>query len=178
MPAESSAIAAIQWEYFQSRPELRPLLSADDEAYIVEVWNRAITRPEHAHNRVLVSTVDDGTTLGRVVGFIAFGPSDDPDAELGDADVVDCIVAAEFRRQGHGSRLMHAMADTVAQDGYRRLTWWVNSADDLAHAWLGNAGWALDGAWRLLGDDSLGDQVRIKQVRFHTVLDQESCDCH
>ena len=73
----------------------------------------------------------------------------------------------EATRAGHGSRLLNAVVDTIRADGFRRVTVWVNSTDDVLRAFYTDSGWAPDGAHREL--DLYGDEsVRIKQIRLHT----------
>ena len=79
------------------------------------------------------------------------------------------VVEPSRRGAGHGSRLLHACADTLRADRFRRATTWLASTDDRARAFLADAGWAPDGAHREL--DLHGDgSVRVKQVRLHTDL--------
>ena len=67
----------------------------------------------------------------------------------------------------HGSRLLNAVVDTIRADGFRRVTVWVNSTDDVLRTFYTDSGWAPDGAHREL--DLYGDgTVRVKQIRLHT----------
>lgn len=169
LPREALDLAAIQrrvWDSERGHPELRAaaeeLLAAVDLDQMAQVWEQAIQRPQLAAQRVLVA-LDQSQ---RVVGFAVTAPSEDPDAEPGqDGLVVEMVVDPQARRQGHGSRLLNAVADTLRADGFSRATWWLRSADDGLRSFLDGAGWAPDGAHREIGSDS---GVRLKQVRLHT----------
>ena len=61
-----------------------------------------------------------------VVGFATTGPSEDPDARAGvDGEVDQFWIDPPARRQGHGSRLLNACADTLRADGFSRARWWA-----------------------------------------------------
>lgn len=166
LPAEAPAIGAIQAAAW--RRAYRDLLPADvleqfEPAEFAERWRRALLAPGQARNRVMVALA------GRdVVGFAATTASDDPDADPAtDALVAELDIDPEATRAGHGSRLLNAIVDTVRADGFRRVTVWVNSTDDVLRAFYTDAGWAPDGAHREL--DLYGDgSVRVKQIRLHT----------
>ena len=49
----------------------------------------------------------------QVVGFAAVGASDDADTDAGTAELIVLGVHPDARRQGHGSRLLHAVVDTA-----------------------------------------------------------------
>jgi GNAT superfamily N-acetyltransferase len=128
-------------------------------------WLRAITRPADARQRVLVAL--ERTT---VRGFAAAAPGVDADADpASDAEVTEFAVDPEHRRAGHGSRLLHAVVETVRSDRFRRATWWLSSSDDALREFLTAQGWAPDGAHRELDlyDDGA---VTVKQIRMHTDL--------
>jgi hypothetical protein len=81
--------------------------------------------------------------------------------------VAELDIDPDATRAGHGSRLLNAIVDTVRADGFRRVTVWVNSTDDVLRAFYNRGRLAPDGAHREL--DLYGDgSVRVKQVRLHT----------
>lgn len=131
-------------------------------------WRQSISRPKEARQRVLVA-LDRAT----VRGFTATAPSTDTDADPGrDGEVTELVVDPEYRRAGHGSRLLHAAVDTLRSDGFDRAVWWVNADSDELRTFLVDQGWAPDGAHREL--DLHGDgSVIVKQVRLHTDLTPE-----
>nr|WP_246293466.1 GNAT family N-acetyltransferase [Naumannella cuiyingiana] len=169
LPDEAEQLAAIQRRAWQEDlpPEVSaPMLSEASLDAAAEIWRRAIVRPPLAECRVLVAV--DGTN-GRVTGFAATMPAQDPDAdEATDGEVAEFVVDPVSRRRGHGSRLVNAAVDTLRADGYRLARIWVRSTDDVLRGFLSASGWAADGAHRELGDTEAGN--RLKQVRLHTAI--------
>jgi GNAT superfamily N-acetyltransferase len=145
----------------------RALESLDVAAFAAQ-WQQAITRPTEARHRVLVAL--DRVT---VTGFVFTAPADDPDAHPeADGQLAEFLVDPDRTRQGHGSRLLQAGADTLRADGFARATVWVTSTDDVLRGFLTDAGWATDGAHREL--DLTGDgSTTVKQLRLHTDLRQD-----
>ncbi len=166
LPTEAASIAALQrrgWAQTWPRPMADAALASIDLDAMTAAWERAIVRPPLAQFRVLVALGG-----GRLVGFAAVGPSDDTDAHPGlDALVGEFVIDPQAQRQGHGSRLLNAVADTLRADGFTRATWWVRTTDDVLRRFVTESGWDADGAFReVAGDDGVG----IKMVRLHTAL--------
>jgi GNAT superfamily N-acetyltransferase len=166
MPAEAGAIGEVQlaaWRVAYDGLLPAEVLDALEPDRFAETWRAALLAPGQARNRVLVALHHD-----TVVGFAATTASDDPDADpAADALVAELCVHPDATRAGHGSRLLHAVADTLSADGFSRATIWVNTTDDTLRGFLTESGWAPDGAHREL--DLYGDgQVRVKQIRLHT----------
>ncbi|NEA37060.1 GNAT family N-acetyltransferase [Streptomyces sp. SID13031] len=166
LPDEANAIGVIQvaaWR--RAYAELLPaqVLADLDAAQFAAQWRAALIAPGEARNRVMVALA--GRTL---VGFAAITASDDPDADpRHDALVAELAIDPESTRAGHGSRLLNAVVDTIRADGFRRVTVWINSTDDVLRSFYTDSGWAADGAHREL--DLYGDgTVRVKQIRLHT----------
>lgn len=84
----------------------------------------------------------------QVVGFAAVGASNDADADPGTAELLVLGVHPEARRQGHGSRLLHAVVDTTRARGRSELAAWVLASDDSTRGFLTAAGMVADGAHR------------------------------
>ncbi|WP_405057958.1 GNAT family N-acetyltransferase [Kribbella sp. NBC_01505] len=166
LPAEANAIGEVQVAAWRASYAglLPPDVLADlNPAQFAAQWRAALLAPGEARNRVMVALA--GRTL---VGFAAITVSDDPDADgQHDALIAELAVQPDATRAGHGSRLLNAVVDTVRADGFRRVTVWINSTDDVSRAFYTEAGWAPDTAHREL--DLYGDgSVRIKQIRLHT----------
>jgi GNAT superfamily N-acetyltransferase len=124
-------------------------------------WREAITSPPTSRHRVLVAVAD-----GTVVGFASLGPATDGDRWPGtDAEIYELRVAPGQTGQGHGSRLLHAVADTLAEDGFRTVSTWVLEADEALRRFLESAGWAADGA---TGELDVG--VSLPVVRLHAAI--------
>ena len=92
-------------------------------------------------------------------------------AEITDGEISEFTVDPDHTRNGHGSRLVQACADTLRADKFTRAVLWLNSADDVLRGFLAEAGWAPDGAHRELDLHGEGS-VTVKQVRLHTDLSQ------
>ena len=170
-PAEAAQVAAVQRRAWSDLPEPvgTALLGSVDEATMVQTWEQVLGRPANARQRVLAAV----SGAGRLVGFATTGASEDPDAEAGrDGEVDQFWIDPPARRQGHGSRLLNACADTLRADGFAQARWWVLAADVELRRFLAVAGWEPDGATRTIGDDD-GD-VTLEQVRLHTSLDEAS----
>lgn len=128
-------------------------------------WTQAVTAPPSGRHHVLVALADD-----RVVGFAAAAPAQDPDLDPAqDAELLTLVVDPGAEREGHGSRLLQAVVDTLRGEGAHRAHSWTADADDALRAFLEGAGWAADGAIRTL--DLEGDgAVVVTQLRLHTDL--------
>ena len=85
-----------------------------------------------------------------------------------DAELYELHVLPDVTGQGHGGRLLHAVADTLAEDGFRTACTWALSADGGRLTFLEAAGWAPDGS-----HSNLDMGVRVHVVRLHTRLSPE-----
>lgn len=170
LPTEAADIAAIQRRSWSERLPARiadRMLAETSLEEMAEAWSAAITRPPEARFRVLVAVGSDQTGQTRVVGFATTVPSDDADADPAtDGTIDEFVIDRQAQRQGHGSRLLNASADTLRADGFGRARWWLDSTDDLTRTFLVEAGWEPDGAHREIGTEN--GSHRIKQVRLHT----------
>ncbi|WP_229054231.1 GNAT family N-acetyltransferase [Aeromicrobium sp. Leaf350] len=168
-PDDASTLATVQRQVWLSDG----LFGVVDEAGLTEAfgdldehaerWRSTLTHSPEARFRVLVATHDDV-----VVGYGVLHPGSDPDADpVRDAELGDLAVVPGARRDGHGTRLVQAAADTAAADRFSILRTWVAGSDDGARLLLTSGGWASDGAFREL---EAPDGRRIKQVRLHTAV--------
>ncbi|MGZ4749417.1 MAG: N-acetyltransferase family protein [Oryzihumus sp.] len=165
---DAAGIAAVQvraWreEYAGVLPaEVLDALDPDD---VAAAWRASLTKPQDARNRVLVAL-----ERNTIRGFAVTSPAADPDADpVADGEVVELTVDPDHHREGHGSRLVQACADTLRADRFTSALIWLATTDDVRRTFLTEAGWAPDGAHREL--DLHGDgAVRVKQVRLHTDL--------
>jgi GNAT superfamily N-acetyltransferase len=142
---------------------LAELTSAGGEEQWTERWLEAITAPPSSRHRVHVAVDADKTS---VTGFAAAGPATDGDLWPGtDAELYELHVLPDVTGQGHGGRLLHAVADTLAEDGFRTACTWALSADGERVEFLEAAGWAPDGS-----HSNLDMGVKVHVVRLHTRL--------
>lgn len=165
-PDDAPAIARLQADAWRERyGEALPEATLDSlplDAF-TQQWAHALTSPQDARQRVLVGL--EGPT---VRAFAAVEPSPDPDADpIADAEIAEFTVAPAHRGQGHGSRLLHAVVDTLIADKFTRATCWVAANADDVRNWLAVSGWTADGAHRELESDY---GSRLKQVRLHVGL--------
>jgi len=167
---DAEAIAGVQVSAWQREyagllpPELLDAMHPSDFA---QAWQESLARPKDARNRVLVALERNS-----VRGFAVTGPATDPDADsVGDGEIVELTIDSAHTRQGHGSRLVQAAAETLRADKFTRASTWLAANDDVRRGFLTGSGWAPDGAHREL--DLHGDgAVRVKQVRLHTDLSE------
>jgi ribosomal protein S18 acetylase RimI-like enzyme len=166
-PSEAAGIAAVQRRAWAAQlpPDVaQGMLGSVSAEEMTRAWHSAITRPPQASYRVLV-----GVEAGRVVAFASIMPSPDEDGEPGeDGQIEEFVVDPPAQRRGHGSRLLHACADTLRSDGFSRARCWVWVEDEPLQAFLVAAGWAPDGAQREIGTED--EALRVRQVRLHTDL--------
>ena len=163
---DAPAIAAVQLATWRTTYAGLPAGAVpDDLDAATAAWQRALSRPGDARNRVLVAL-----ERNRVVGFAITSPASDPDCDpVADGELAELTVAPEERGKGHGSRLLQAAADTLQADRFTRAVLWAGAADDALRGFLADAGWAADGAHRELALDETGS-ASLKQVRLHTAL--------
>ena len=143
---------------------LDELTSEDAEQAWLDRWREAITNPPTSRHRVLAAV--DRAPPREVVGFAAAGPATDADRWPGtDGEVYELRVAPGRTGSGHGSRLLHAVADTLAGDGFGTISIWALEADTALRRFLEASGWAADGA---RGELDVGISVPV--VRLHTAI--------
>lgn len=160
-PTDAPAIAAAQIAGWQEMYDVLPPGATTES--VADAWRNALAKPGDARNRVLVALAGP-----RVVGYAITTPSDDPDADpVADGAISEFYIHPPERRQGHGSRLLQACAETLAADRFSRLTCWVTTTDDAGRRFLTEAGWAADGATRELAAEQ---GATLRQVRLHTAV--------
>jgi GNAT superfamily N-acetyltransferase len=132
---------------------------------LAQSWRSAVTEPPSRAHRVLVATSGPD-----VVGFAALAPSADADSDPStQADLLVLVVDPDHVRQGHGSRLLNASADTLRDNGFTMLRTWIPEADADRRRFLQGAGFVLDGATRLL--DAAGDgTTTVRELRLSAAL--------
>ncbi len=152
-------MAAVQLETWRAgyadvlpRSVLDELSDADVEA----AWSSAITAPPSPVHAVFVAL-----HAGRLVGFTAVGPAGDEDSAPDDGEVLELLVGPGFQQAGHASRLLSAAVDHLETSGMSRAVTWRLSADDAARQFFASAGWAADGARRVLDAGEPVEQVRL-----------------
>lgn len=172
--SDAPGLARIQVESWQATlrglvPDevLSELSSTQVREQFTEQWRKAITSPPSSRHRVHVAT---GPVPGSdAVGFASAGPATDEDKWPGtDAELYELhIVSGADDDPGHGARLLHAVADTLAEDGFHTACTWALSDDAPRLEFLEAAGWAPDGV-----RSNLDMGVKVPVVRLHTRLSE------
>jgi ribosomal protein S18 acetylase RimI-like enzyme len=148
-------------------PDLLAELTADEaEQAFRDRWREAISNPPTSRHRVLAAVTGDPAR--EVAGFVSAGPANDADRWPGtDGEVYELRISPERTGQGHGSRLLHAVADTLVSDGFHTVSLWALEADTALRRFLESSGWAADGA---RGELDVGPMVPV--VRLHTAISE------
>ena len=145
---------------------LAELTSGEAEEVWRDRWREAITNPPTSRHHVLAAVT--GAPSREVVGFASAGPATDDDRWPGtDGEVYELRILPERTGHGHGSRLLHAVADTLTQDGFHTVSTWAREADTARRRFLESSGWAADGA---RGELDVGTSVPV--VRLHTAISE------
>ena len=126
-------------------------------------WRESLGAPPEGVHRLMVACAGD-----QVVGLVAIGPSQDPDAGGASGEVTVLGVHPDARRQGHGSRLLNAGVDVLREAGADSVSLWVLSDDEAGRAFLTASGFAPDGAFR---DRVVSpDGATLREVRLSATL--------
>ena len=145
---------------------LAELTSDEAEQSFRDRWREAISNPPTSRHRVLAAVT--GGPAREVAGFVSAGPATDADRWPGtDGEVYELRISPERTGQGHGSRLLHAVADTLASDGFHTVSLWALEADTALRRFLESSGWAADGA---RGELDVGTSLPV--VRLHTAISE------
>jgi GNAT superfamily N-acetyltransferase len=133
-------VASWRWAYAGMIPdEVLHRLSVGDRE---RMWRESLAAAEPGRC-VLVAEADDGT----IVGFAAFGPSEDPEAAArGAGEVYAIYVRSEVAGTGVGRELFSQANDSLGRNGFRRATLWVLEANERARRFYEASGWTWDGA--------------------------------
>ena len=144
------------------------VLDALTAEHAAAAWRDAVLEPPTPRHHVLVAQEQQWT-----VGFAAFGPAEDLEADDPEPDttlaISPLLVEPRWGRRGHGSRLLAAVVDTARADGLTRAVVWVPEADTSSLNFFTSAGWAPDGLARAL-DTGAGE---LRELRLHVLLEAE-----
>jgi ribosomal protein S18 acetylase RimI-like enzyme len=144
------------------------LTSDEAVGQFTERWRDAVSAPPTSRHRVHVAVGQPGDP--EILGFAASGPATDEDRWPGtDGELYELHVAPAVLGEGHDERLLHAVADTFAEDGFSAGYTWALSGDEARIGFLEAAGWALDGS-----QSNLDMGVKVPVVRLHTRLSPKS----
>jgi ribosomal protein S18 acetylase RimI-like enzyme len=152
-------VQAVVWREAYAEVVDPDVAAAFEPQSFASAWRQSLTAPPGPEHALLVACAGD-----QVVGFAALGPSEDPDAQEGTVEIHVLAVHPDARRQGHGSRLLAAVADTARGRGRSEVQAWVLASDDATRAFLTAAGLATDGAHRsrvIAADGRTASEVRL-----------------
>jgi ribosomal protein S18 acetylase RimI-like enzyme len=125
-------------------------------------WGEAISTPPTSRHRVHVAVAKPGDP--EILGFAAAGPATDEDLwPRTDGELYELHVLPSAAGEGHDQRLLNAVADTFAEDGFSTGYTWVLSGDEVRLDFLKAAGWAPDGS-----RSNLDMGVKVAVERLHT----------
>ena len=147
-----------------------------DGAAFAAVWARSLQAPPAGAYRLLVALT--GETL---TGFAAVAPSQDPDLGNVSAEVTTLGVAPESRGQGHGSRLLNACVDLLAEAGAELVAIWLPADDEHTRAFLLAGGFGPDGAFRdrvVAPDGGTLREVRLVALTAQAPTDDPTPELH
>lgn len=159
IPEDAPLIGALQARSWRAvladRLPADSLAALDADAFTAS-WQAAITAAPTREHRVLTACAG-----AEVVGFVAFAPATAPAEGLGvdgdgeggaaaGAEILTLEVDPDRTREGHGSRLLAACADTVRDGGGTRIQTWAHDGDEPRTRFLSSAGFAPAGLRRTL----------------------------
>ncbi|MFC6713367.1 GNAT family N-acetyltransferase [Branchiibius cervicis] len=162
-PQDAAAIGAAQADLFRSAyaEVLAPeVLAAMTPQAFADGWRASLTSPPSNEHFLLLASDE----RAEVVGLAAVVPS----TEHGVAELSLFGVRPDAREQGHGSRLLNAVADLLKEGNATAVQVWIPAADEQLRAFLTAAGLAPDGAWRDREVDADGRTTR--EVRLTATL--------
>jgi ribosomal protein S18 acetylase RimI-like enzyme len=170
-PADAPGLAQVQIASWRSAfaglvPDevISELTSAAAAGQFTERWREAISAPPTSKHRVHVAVGEPGSP--DLLGFAAAGPATDEDLwPTTDGELYELHVLPAVADGGHDGRLLHAVADTFAEDGFSTGYTWALAGDEARIGFLEAAGWAPDGSRA-----SLDMGVKVPVVRLHTRL--------
>jgi hypothetical protein len=169
--SDAGSLARIQVASWQATlggvlpAEVLDALSGDAAvAQFGERWAEAISSPPTSRHKVLVAYA--AGAAGQPVGFASIGPATDEDRWPGTDGEMYELHVRPGADGGHGGRLLHSVAGTLASDGFQTAFTWALADDGERLSFLTAAGWAPDGS-----HSNLDMGLKVPVLRLHTRLD-------
>jgi ribosomal protein S18 acetylase RimI-like enzyme len=145
-PEDVDAVGAVQsavWRQAYAGRLPKEVLAGFDAAVFADRWRQSLQSPPPGVYRLLVALAG-----GRIVGYAAIAPSQDPDLGSTAGEVTTLGVAPTDRALGHGSRLLNACVDLLSEAGAELVAAWLPADEERTRAFLHAGGFAPDGAFR------------------------------
>jgi ribosomal protein S18 acetylase RimI-like enzyme len=125
-----------------------------------QFWDRVIRAGPGRGQHQMVA-VDDGA----VVGFVTFGPPDEPSIP-GAGELYAIYLDPTHWGRGYGRALMHVAERGLADAGFSEAYLWVLETNTRARRFYEIAGWVADGGRKT---EHRGD-VELREVRYRRSL--------
>jgi len=124
-----------------------------------EMWQRIIGEKKF---QLLVAEHDD-----RIVGFVNFGSTRDPDAAGHTGEILAIYVDPNRWHEGTGRGLLEAALLELKSAGCNEATLWVLDSNSRARVFYERAGFYVDGATK---SGIVGNNGKIQEVRYRRPL--------
>lgn len=160
-------VQALVWQQAYDGVVPPQVHAAFDPRAFATAWADSLRTPPEGVHRLLVACAGE-----QVVGFVAIGPSQDPDAGQTTGEVTALGVHPGHRRQGHGSRLVNAAVDILREAGAEHVATWSLVEHEALRGFLTGAGLVPDGAYRDRVISPDGDTAR--EVRLVSALTDDT----
>ncbi|MDO5673085.1 MAG: GNAT family N-acetyltransferase [Actinomycetaceae bacterium] len=151
------------------------LAQALDPQKMTEQWQRSLLEPPKDTQGVFVAALGP-----QIVGFLAFTPANvdqhlDEEHPLShlpaEVEISALEVSQEYGRQGHASRLMAAVTETLRQRGISRIQTWVLQGAQPHIRFLTQVGFAPAGLRRGF---EVGDQQLFEMCWYTNISEGDS----
>ncbi|WP_277452071.1 GNAT family N-acetyltransferase [Janibacter sp. DB-40] len=169
-PNDAPAVGQVQalvWQEAYDGVVPPQVHAAFDPQSFTAAWRDSLRTPPEGVHRLLVACAGE-----QVVGFVAIGPSQDPDTGQTTGEVTALGVHPMHRRQGHGSRLLNAAVDLLRDAGAEHVAAWCLVQHEDVRAFLTGSGLSPDGAYRDRVISPDGETAR--EVRLVALLTQDA----
>lgn len=154
--SHAGAIAQIQCEALDGTLAAAGVQGRTDPEAVKNAWSSTLSRPSASGYGTMVAIGEAG-----VVGYVSFFPVP---GETDTFEIGDLQVHSDFRRQGHGSRLLQAATDL--NQNSKRVEVWLTPTDETSIRFFQGAGFAPAGKKRQLDVPS----GNLEQHLWYTTL--------
>ena len=127
----------------------------------IDRWRTLLGQPEGRRGTFV------GTIAGRLVGFVFWGPSREPDATSDTAEVHAIYLDPDVIGRGLGRALLSAAEGDIVANGFASAVLWVLDTNERARRFYEAAGWSADGATK--AEERAGGTLH--EVRYRRSLE-------